>query len=67
VPNTMRAPRQAQPRLENHRSSQHDDVRLNRNERRNVALASLQIRERHHRLQLAAIALERRALMAGLQ
>jgi|HubBroStandDraft_1064217.scaffolds.fasta_scaffold133582_2 hypothetical protein len=34
-------------------------------ERRNVALAALQIEERRHRLQLARIAAERRALLSG--
>lgn len=34
-------------------------------ERRNVALAALQIQEKRHRLRLAQIAVERRALLAG--
>jgi hypothetical protein len=34
-------------------------------ERRNVALAALQIQEKRHRLRLAQIAIERRALLAG--
>jgi hypothetical protein len=61
VQNTMRAPSRAQV----DRSRLEHEPPLTAAERRNVALAALQIQEKRHRLQLAQIAIERRALLAG--
>jgi hypothetical protein len=59
-----RAPCRAQlPHATTH--DRHVDAALTREERRRVALASLEIMERRHRLRLAQIAAERRALLAG--
>jgi hypothetical protein len=48
-----------------HPSQSERESPLTTAERRRVALAALQIQERRHRLQLARIALERRALLAA--